>query len=132
MVVSDDMANGLSLRKPELVPGESPGRLRYRFFIQQNEREYEKVEGVLSVKVYGVNGDREISYSLADLSPDFDSKAATLHFRYFQGIEGELVLPEGFVPEGISLLARVTKPHATEVKEQFPWALQERFINVGK
>ncbi len=29
MVVSEDMANGLSLRKPELVPGESSGPLRH-------------------------------------------------------------------------------------------------------
>jgi hypothetical protein len=132
MVVSEDMASGLSLRKPELVTGESPGRVAYRIFIQQKEREYEMVEGSLSVEVFGLKGETEVSYPLAELSKDFDHRAAALHFRYFQAVEGELVLPEDFEPTGMTVLARASKPRETEVSEQFPWELQERFINVGK
>jgi len=132
MVVSEDMASGLSLRKPELVPGDSPGRLAYRIFIQQKEREYEIVEGTLSVEVFGLKDQAEVSYPLAALSEDFNQRAAALHFRYFQAIEGELALPEGFEPKGLTVVARASKPRETEVREQFPWELQERFINVGK
>jgi hypothetical protein len=130
MVVSEDMANGLSLRKPELVPGESPGRFAYRFFVQQKEREYEMVEGRLSVEVFGLKGEVEVSYPLAELSEDFDKRAA-LHFRYFQAVEGEMALPEGFEPRGMAVVARAGKPRETEVRQQFLWELQERFINVG-
>jgi hypothetical protein len=132
MVVSEDLANGISLRKPELVPTKSPGRLAYRIFVQQKEREYEMVEGTLSVDVFGVKGQVEVSYPLAELSEDFNREAAALHFRYFQAIEGELALPQGFEPKGMTAVARVNKPRETEVREQFPWELQERFINVGK
>ena len=132
MVVSEDMTSGISLRKPELVPAESPGRLAYRIFVQQKEREYEMVEGTLSVDVFGLKGQAEVSYPLAELSEDFDREAAALHFRYFQAIEGELALPEGFEPKGMTAVVRVNKPRETEVREQFPWELQERFINVGK
>jgi hypothetical protein len=132
MVVSEDMTSGISLRKPELVPAESPGRLAYRIFVQQKEREFEMVEGTLSVDVFGLKGQAEVSYPLAELSEDFDREAAALHFRYFQAIEGELALPEGFEPKGMTAVVRVNKPHQTEVREQFPWELQERFINVGK
>ncbi len=90
------------------------------------------VEGTLSVEVFGLKGEAEVSYPLAELSEDFDRGAAALHFRYFQAIEGELVLPEGFEPRGMTVVARVSKPRETEVREQFPWKLQERFINVGK
>ena len=131
MVVSEDMAAGLSLRKPELVPGKSPGTLAYRIFIQQKERDYEMVEGTLSVEVFGLKGAAEVSYPLAALSKDFDRRAATLHFRYFQAVEGELALPEGFEPKGLTVVARASKPRETQVREQFPWELQERFINVG-
>ena len=132
MVVSGDLGTGLSLRKPEIVPGATPGRFRYRFFVQQKEREYEMVEGTLSATVFGMSGDSEVSYPLAELSSDFNDAAATLHFRYFQAIEGELVLPQGFEPKGISLVARASKPRKSKAKKQFPWELQERFINVGK
>jgi hypothetical protein len=132
MVVSEDLGSGLSVRKPELVPGGAPGRFRYRFFIQQKEREYEMLEGSLSVDVFGVSGEKDVSYPLSELSTDFDAKATTLHFRYFQAIEGELVLPQGFEPKGITLVARASKPRKSTAKKQFPWELQERFINVGK
>jgi len=132
MVVSEDMRSGISLRKPELVPAESPGRLAYRIFVQQKERELEMVEGTLSVEVFGLKGQAEVSYPLAELSEDFDRDGAALHFRYFQAIEGELALPEGFEPKGMTAVVRVSTPHETEVREQFPWELQERFINVGK
>ncbi len=131
MVASEDMANGLSLRKPELVPGETAGRLAYRIFVQQKEREYEMVEGTLSVELFGLKDQAEVSYPLAALSEDFNDRSATLHFRYFQVIEGELALPEGFEPKGMTVVARASKPRETEVREQFPWALQERLINVG-
>jgi hypothetical protein len=132
MVVSDDPAKGLNLHQPELVPGDSKERFSYRIFVQQREREYEMVEGALSVVVFGIKGEEEVSYPLAELSEGYVEDAAALHFRYFQAIEGELVLPEGFVPTGVILVARTSKPRETEIREQFPWELQERFINVGQ
>lgn len=132
MVVSEDQGNGLSLRKPELVPGATPGRWKYRFFVQQKERDYDMVEGTLSVQVFGFNAEQEVSYPLSELSRDFGDATSTLHFRYFQAIEGELVLPDGFTPKSITLVARASKPYKAKVKKQFPWEVQERFINVGK
>ena len=132
MVVSEDQGSGLSVRKPELVPGATPERMKYRFFVQQKEREYEMVEGTLSVEVFGYHGEKEVTYPLSKLSEDFDDQASTLHFRYFQAIEGEMVLPGGFTPRGITLMARASKPHKSKAKKQFPWEVQERFINVGK
>jgi hypothetical protein len=132
MVVSDETAKGLSLRTPELVPGDNPSRVRYRIFVQQKDREYNLVEGRLMVEVVGVSGDREVTYPLAKLSKEFNDKSATLQFRYFQSIEGEITLPDGFEPKEIKLTARARKPREMAVKEQFPWTLQERFINVGE
>jgi hypothetical protein len=43
-----------------------------------------------------------------------------------------LALPQGFEPQGITLVAKASKPRKSDVKKQFPWELQERFINVGK
>jgi hypothetical protein len=90
------------------------------------------VEGRLTVDVFGNSGDREVSYSLAELSEDFHENAGKLQFRYFQAIEGEITLPDGFEPRGMKLTARARKPREMEVREQFPWTVQERFINVGE
>jgi hypothetical protein len=75
---------------------------------------------------------QEVSYSLGELSDSFSSESGALKFRYFQIIEGELVLPEGFEPTGMSVVAKASTPRKLEITEQFPWQLQERFSNVGK
>ncbi|MEZ5503971.1 MAG: DUF6776 family protein [Halioglobus sp.] len=132
MMVSEDNTSGLSVRKPELVPGVNPGQVGYRIFVQQKEREFDMVEGTLSVDILGVKAGKEISYPLSRLSKQFGAGGETLHFRYFQAIEGELDLPEGFEPRGIMLVVRASKPRESKVRQEFPWELQERFINVGK
>jgi hypothetical protein len=132
LVAPDNTANGLSLRQPEIVADKRPGHFKYRFVIQQKARKHAEVEGTLSVSVVGLEGEEEASYQLVSLSPGTDEEAVALKFRYFQAIEGELVLPDGFEPKEIAVVARASKPRETEVKEQFPWELQDRFTNVGK
>jgi hypothetical protein len=132
MVVSDDPEKGIYLRKPELVAGSAPNRFAYRIFVHQKEREFEMVEGELWVHVRGKQGNDEVSYSLAELSPNLDEGPIALHFRYFQSIEGEMVLPEGFEPAALILEARASKPRTVKVREVYPWLLQERLINVGQ
>jgi hypothetical protein len=131
MLVSDDPEKGLDLHEPELMPGDKPGLFAYRIFVQQKDREFEMVEGALTVEVFGIREGEPVSYPLVELSENFGVDAATLHFRYFQSIEGNLALPEGFLPKGIILVARTNKPRETEIREEYPWELQERFINVG-
>ena len=73
-----------------------------------------------------------MSYPLADLSEGIENNKLTLRFRYFQSIEGELVVPEGFEPEGFTVIAIASSPRKVQLREQFPWEVQESFTYVGK
>jgi hypothetical protein len=130
-LMGSDGAKGLQLRKPELVPV-GDGRIAYRFFVQQREREYDLLTGSLSVQIRGQQAAEQVDYTLAQVSEDFPNASAALQFRYFQAVEGELLLPAGFKPSEIILSVSIDKPRKTEVSEVYPWALQERFINVGQ
>ena len=130
-LMGSDGAKGLQLRRPELVLI-GDGRVAYRFFVQQREREYDLLNGSLFVQIRGQQAAEPVDYTLAQLSEDFPDGSATLQFRYFQGVEGELLLPEGFKPSEILLSVSIDKPRKTEVSEVYPWELQERFINVGQ
>lgn len=132
LMAPGEVAAGLTLRTMEIVPGEQPGRFAYRILVQQEARKHSLLEGELHVEVFGSLLNQELSYSLAELSDDVDRDAIALRFRYFQAIEGELTLPEGFEPIGIRLVASVSKPQKTEVREQFNWEAQEKFTHVGK
>lgn len=131
LMAPESSTSGLSLRAPELVALGRPDRVAYRIVIQQRASKHEMVKGSLTAEVYGFAGEQEQRYSLAELAPEASGEPVALLFRYFQTIEGEVTLPEGFEPRGIDVVASASKPQKTEVREQFPWQLQERFTNVG-
>ena len=132
LMAPEEIAQGLSLRPPEIVALEGEGRFEFRLVAQQEARKHETLRGELYVEVFGRENGEKVSYSLADLSADIEDKVVTLGFRYFQAVEGVLILPTGFEPLSINVIATVRTPRKAEVKEQYPWQLQERFTNVGK
>lgn len=132
LMAPGEIAQGLSLRLLELVPMDQPNHFAFRIVVQQEARKHALLKGEISADVVGVLAGESVSYSLAELSDDVDGVELPLRFRYFQSIEGELVLPEGFEPMSVSLVATASTPGKAEVREQFPWRIQERFTHVGK
>ena len=128
----EDIAQGLSVRTPELVARDPTGTYAFRIVALQGARKHELLKGELQAEVFGqLNGEAQ-SHPLAALSGDIENGAITLRFRYFQAIEGELALPEGFEPHGINVVASSSSPRKSEVRERFAWQVQERFTHVGK
>ncbi len=132
LMAPGEIAQGLSVRPLELVATEQAGQFSFRIVAQQEARKHSQLKGELSAEVVGVLGDQQVSYSLAELSDDLDGPAIALRFRYFQSIEGTLVLPQGFEPRSVSLVATATTPRKMEVRESFPWQVKEKFTHVGK
>ena len=132
LMAPEEIAQGLSLRKLELLATEASDRFVFRIVAQQAAIKHSTLKGSLSIELFGQQGEEEASYSLADVSDDVKDNTITLRFRYFQSIEGELVIPAGFKPQGFRVVARATSPRKVELREQFPWEVQERFTYVGK
>ncbi|MEP4149594.1 MAG: DUF6776 family protein [Halioglobus sp.] len=132
LMAPGEIAQGLSLRPLELVALDIPGQFSFRMVAQQEARKHAQLKGDLSAQVNGVLAEQQVSYSFAELSPDVDTPLIELRFRYFQSIEGSLILPEGFEPRSVSLVATATAPRKMEVREQHPWQVKEKFTHVGK
>ncbi|AQA16998.1 hypothetical protein BST95_00970 [Halioglobus japonicus] len=132
LMAPGEIAQGLSLRSPELVALEREGQYAYRMVVQQETLKHSLLKGYLRVEVEGQLDGEPVTIPLAELSPDVDSDRINLRFRYFQSIEGQLTLPEGFVPSQLRLAATATSPRKAEVTELFLWQVQARFTRVGK
>lgn len=132
LMSSGGVTQGLSLRGIELTAGQQPRHYEYRIIVQQEARKHAQLEGTLTAAVTGMTRGEPAEYSITDLSSDFKGEAFALDFKYFQSIEGSLVLPEGFDPTGVVVHAKTAAPHAYEVREDYPWQLEERFTHVGK
>lgn len=80
---------------------------RYSLILMQQERRKNFVKGTVTVKLQGnLNGQMQE----LDLLALQESKKTTLgfHFRYFETLNGEVDLPEHFIPEKIMIKARMT------------------------
>jgi hypothetical protein len=132
LMAPGELAQGLSLRSPELVAIDGERRYAFRIVAQQEARKHETLKGTLYVEVFGLLEGEQVTYSLADLSDDLDKATLPLRFRYFQAIEGELSLPVGFDPQFINVTASATSPRKAEAREQYPWQVKEKFTHVGK
>jgi hypothetical protein len=128
----EEVAQGLSLRPLELVAREDAGHYGFRLVAQQGAVKHALLKGTLQAEVVGALEGEQVSYSLAELSEDLEDAVVTLRFRYFQSIEGELVLPQGFEPQLVRVQAFATVPRKMTVETQFPWQLQEKLTHVGK
>lgn len=124
LMAPGDLARGLTLKPIELVATESEDRFAFRIVALQEARKHTLLKGSLSVEILGMIDNEERSLPLSDLSEDVDEKNVALRFRYFQAIEGELVLPSGFQPRSVSVVARASTPSRVEVRELFPWSVQ--------
>lgn len=132
LMAPEVIAQGLSLRKLELLATDEADRFVFRLVAQQEALKHPLLKGSLSVELFGDWDGDEISYPLAKLSDDFEASTVALRFRYFQAVEGELKIPPGFEPRSFTVIAKTSSPHSVEIREEFPWQVQERFTYVGK
>jgi hypothetical protein len=100
--------------------------------VQQSTRKHQLLTGSLNVWVVGELDGKMAKFDLTRLSDDVPNTNIRLRFKYFQAIDGELVLPAGFTPRFVQMSAKSTKPRQSEVSEEFPWPVQEKLSHVGQ
>lgn len=116
---------GLAFGAVELINTERARNFRYKVVLQQLVTNHQLLNGSLRFTVLGKLNGSDIRYELHELSRDVTTPAVKLRFKYFQTIEGQLVLPEAFEPEGIELVARSTGKSSVTVEKRFGWLVEE-------
>ncbi len=107
------------------VVGTGGTQLKYRLELTRAGREDGRVEGYVNMEIAGISGEQEVRLPLHTLTQDETAADIRLGFRYFQNVEGELSLPEGFVPVSVEVRA-VEQGGETEkvVEKSFPWQVE--------
>lgn len=119
----DGEQNGLNFGPVEIVHTDRPRTFRYKVVMQQLAAQHELMTGTLSINVVGHQDGAVKVLPLSQLSSGVEGTNIKLRFKYFQNIEGEMVLPEGFEPERIELEARSGGSNAA-VEKRFAWLVQ--------
>lgn len=125
LMAPEELEQGLMVGDMSLSRSDTPGRFHIKLIIQQIVAKHSVLSGAAHVEIVGVLGEKPVSLSLSELFPDENGDNFKLRFKYFQVIEGEFPLPEGFKAEKIQVRAEVIRPKAVRAEKQFPWMIED-------
>ncbi|MCV2883730.1 hypothetical protein OE749_03310 [Aestuariibacter sp. AA17] len=106
----------------DVEPSVSDGFYRFDLVLLQQSKIKRAVKGSVTFSISGSQDGQPKRYNQTALLAS-EAKALAFSFKYFQVIEGQLRLPEGFVPEKVSIKADVYqyKKKQGQLEKTFDW-----------
>ena len=124
VVKEETEETGLVIGQLDIDATRSPDRYRYKLVMRQQDADGDTyLTGHVNFNLVGQLQDQQVILPLRDLSEFEDELDIRLRFKYFQNIEGELALPEGFQPDRIQIAAVATEPVSKRINEDFGWVV---------
>jgi hypothetical protein len=116
--------SGLAIGQLDLSATEEENRIRYHIELKQLANNENVISGYANVNILGMQDGNEVSLPLRSIAIEENQLDIRLQFRYFQNIEGELIIPENFVPENVQILAVAQGNNAKTVQKNFVWLVE--------
>lgn len=121
LMAPSELEKGLSLRGWEVQATADSQQFHFKLVVQQLALKHRLLYGSARVNISGKQNGKARTVSLHELSEDINNERVKLRFKYFQTIEGDLVLPEGFEPEQVSVSVAAVKPKSMKVEKSYVW-----------
>lgn len=115
-----DGASGLRVQNVELLR-DGVQRFVIKMVLLQAIAQSRRAAGEVTLRLAGVSDGEAVTFGLEEVSAT-GTAALDYDFRYFQGLEHALVLPEGFEPTSVELEIRPSQPRGEPLLETYDWA----------
>ena len=112
-------APNIKVQKFEVMPGETNGKYHLRMVLVQAVRPDNIVSGTVELTVEGTERGQPAKYGLARLTGDGRSQLS-FSFRYFQDLDQEVALPEGFQPGRVNVEVK-SSGRSAPLSQSFNW-----------
>ena len=124
LMAPSELEKGLSLRGWEVQATPDPQQFHFKLVVQQLALKHRLLYGSAQISISGRQNGKARTVSLHELSEEINNERVKLRFKYFQTIEGDLVLPEGFVPEQVEVAVSAVKPKSMKAEKSYVWSAQ--------
>ncbi len=122
-IVSPDDGNfGLRVQTLSISPADAERHFELRLVLVQAISQDRAVSGVVRLNIDGMRGGGPARLTLADLQTDDQSGDIAYSFRYFQGLQREIVLPADFEPSQINVEIRPQERGAERILHSYDWS----------
>lgn len=123
IVSPEDGIGGLKVQRFQIAQGSAPNNFQLRLVLVQSMRQDAVASGSASIVIEGVRDGKPVQLALSEVGGTTRADGLVpFQFRYFQNIEQDIVLPEGFEPRAVTLEVRSGK--RAPVRESYPWQVQ--------
>ena len=125
-VVSEEADDtGLTIASWDITPI-NDDRYQYKLAMRQRDADGDTfLSGYVNINLVGEKNGKIITFPLRDISKEQEKLDIKLRFKFFQIIEGELVLPSGFFPNHVHIAAVETEPVKKTLDQNFNWDMTD-------
>ncbi len=110
---------GIAIQSFVMAPVAAEGLYHYELVLTQMLKNDKFVKGWVNLYVNGVQAGEPRRMQFKDITPN-NSVKRDLRFRYFQKMEGDVRLPEGFVVRDV--VVEVLPKGRKQITKSFPWS----------
>jgi hypothetical protein len=127
IVSPQDGVPGLRVQSVQAESTDQERRYTLRLVLVQAIVHNRRVKGTVTLRLAGLHDGESASFDVAALAPaeEGESTGSTdfaYDFRYFQGLDAEVVLPVGFEPQELHVEIRPREPRGDMTTQSFDWA----------
>ncbi len=112
---------GLRVQDLKLSRADRERTWNVRLVLVQAMKHDRKVSGDVVLTIEGLENGEQKTYSYADLLPADADRAWAFSFRYFQDFDREVILPDGFTPERLTISVQSRTRSISSIEESFSW-----------
>lgn len=125
IVSPTDGNSGLRVQNLRLTRGKAERVFNVRIVLVQAMKHDRKVSGDVNLSVAGSQDGVDTTYTFAQLLADGADKRWVYSFRYFQDFDRQLILPDGFTPERITIKVHSRTRSISSIEESFDWVTSQ-------
>ncbi len=121
IVSPKDAALSVNLQSFEVRKKNSQNQYSYKMILTKSGKGTKKISGGADVRIRGERAGSVSELKLTDLALEKTDKATKFSFRYFQVFEGDIALPDGFVPFEVEIGIKPTTKKVKSFSETISW-----------
>lgn len=100
------------------------GHFKYSLTVQKLSAKEGDFAGSLEFRIVGQQGDKTLQLSLYQVSAQVTTPSIPLSFKYFQTLDGDMALPQDFIPQMVELVVKPSDRKAQPLVEtQLEWPI---------
>lgn len=118
IVAPRESSRGLRIQRFKIVPTGKDRAFSYKLVLTQVIKSSRITRGTVDIQIEGVQNGKHKTMTLAEVSVA-KLKQLKFKFKYFQSFEGDMIIPQGFVPSRVNIKV---KSRRVTLDKVFSWA----------